>query len=168
MTGVVAFVSYSWAIEDDEVSIDSYRLLCIGTLSPSSSPPRSRCIFAPRAHVIWIHTRASPPRSRPPPLLCVNCIIFTPNTFRPHAPRHGLRGQQVKLHMSIVSHPPATVSQCTPPVCRPSSLPSTWVFPFFQKSRIFALSPARSSRFENHAKSWSWRLSFFFCYDAIS
>lgn len=92
-----------------------------------------------------LNTRAraciSPSRSRPPSLLCVNCIIFTPNTFRPHAPPHGLQGQQVKLHMSIVSHPPWHGQSSYP--SSTLSLPSTWVFPFYRKSRIFALSAQR-------------------------
>ena len=52
--------------------------------SPSPPPPGDPTLFLtvhllplrPRACVIWIRRPVSP-------LLCVNCIIFTPNTFRP-------------------------------------------------------------------------------------
>lgn len=51
-----------------------------------------RPIRVPHVHTSFEYARISPAESRPPPLLCVNCIIFTPNTFRPHAPRHGPPG----------------------------------------------------------------------------
>jgi len=54
-------------------------------------------------------------QSRPPSLLCVNCIIFTPNTFRPHAPRHGPPGSTGQIAHVHRKSPPSTVSQLTPP-----------------------------------------------------
>lgn len=141
------------------------RLLCISRHTVLLPPFAPRCIFAPYVCPTCtrhLNTRAySPAQSRPPPLLCVNCIIFTPNTFRPHAPRHGPPGSTGQIAHVHRKSPP--VSQRIPlfyPSTPRSALSSTWVFPFFQKSRIFVLSlaPRRSSKFENHAKSRSWQL----------
>lgn len=107
----------------------------VGTLSSSLRSPR-RCIFAPYVCPTCtrhLNTRAySPAQSRPPPLLCVNCIIFTPNTFRPHAPRHGPPGSTGQIAHVHRKSPP--VSQRVPlfyPNTPRSALSSTWVFPFF-------------------------------------
>lgn len=97
-----------------------------------------------------LNTRASPAQSSP--LLCVNCIIFTPNTVLSpeRRARHGLRGQQVKLHMSIVSHPRArSASHVSPPPLPPQRPPrgtllTDHVVPFFPKvTYMSALGPAR-------------------------
>lgn len=111
------------------------RLLCVvGTpspfahLSPSStprSPPRVASSLHTRSTCTrHLNIRASPAHSGPSPLLCVNCIIFTPNTVRSpvrRAPRPpGSTGQIAHVHRKS---PPGTVSQ--PHVASPRRYPKS-------------------------------------------
>lgn len=111
-----------------------------GTHCAFRSP--SPIIFPPALHLrpqcaaLHVHTSfeyAQHPRrrvSRPPlsPIMC-KLYYFYPKYISPPcaAPRHGLRGQQVKLHMSIVSHPPVS-QRATPPLRVPAYPAAPYLF----------------------------------------
>lgn len=106
---------------------------------PSPIPPPAlhlRPIRVPHVHTSFEYARISPAQSRPPPLLCVNCIIFTPNTFRPHAPRHGPLGSTGQIAHVHRKSPPGHGQPAYPSVL-PQHTPQRSIFyvglPFFPK-----------------------------------
>lgn len=172
MTGVT-FVSYSWAIEGDEVSIDSARLLCISRhtvlLPPFPPALHLRPIRMPHVHTSFEYARVSQAQSRPPPLLCVNCIIFTPNTFRPHASRHGPPGSTGQIAHVHRKSPPGTVSQRTPlfyPSTPRSALSSARESSLFSKSHVYS-HLAKRIVLHNSRITQKVRVGNYNCYDVI-
>jgi len=133
----------------------------VGTLSsfPHSPPPPAlhlRPIRMPHVHTSFEYVRVFPAQSRPPPLLCVNCIIFTPNTFRPHASRHGPPGSTGQIAHVHRKSPPGHGQPAYPSVL-PQHTPQRSIFYvsllFFPKvTYISHLTQHCSSQFKNHVK----------------
>lgn len=122
---------------------------------PSFAPRVASSLHTCSTCTRHLNIRASPAHSGPSPLLCVNCIIFTPNTVRSpvrRAPRPpGSTGQIAHVHRKS---PPGTVSQ--PHVALPAATPKaatprhptlpTWVFPFFPKVTYIRTWPRAAPR----------------------
>lgn len=119
------------------------------TIPLHPSLPLAHPSFAPRVASSFhtcstctrhLNIRASPAHSGPSPLLCVNCIIFTPNTVRspvcraPRPPRS--TGQIAHVHRKS---PPGTVSQ--PHVALPAATTlKSATLPYLRRSSLFSES----------------------------